>query len=100
MSIDVRVQVPSLAPLLINFIRRCGGMADALASGASARKGVRVQVPPSAPWRVFLQHLKRCKNTRLFLFSPGDGGWGVVDDYALSCVYRHLRGCLLYTSKV
>ena len=24
-------------------------MADALASGASARKGVRVQVPPSAP---------------------------------------------------
>ena len=28
---------------------RCGGMADALASGASARKGVWVQVPPSAP---------------------------------------------------
>ena len=32
-----------------NQICRCGGMADALASGASARKGVRVQVPPSAP---------------------------------------------------
>ena len=31
------------------YIRRCGGMADALASGASARKGVWVQVPPSAP---------------------------------------------------
>ena len=37
--------------------------------------------------------MKRCKNTRLFLlFSSGDGGWGVVDDYALSCVYGHLRG--------
>ena len=32
-----------------NLTCRCGGMADALASGASARKGVRVQVPPSAP---------------------------------------------------
>ena len=31
------------------LIRRCGGMADALASGASVRKDVRVQVPPSAP---------------------------------------------------
>lgn len=26
------------------------------------------------------------------LFSSGNGGWGVVDDYALSCVYGHLRG--------
>ena len=26
------------------------------------------------------------------MFSSGDGGWGVVDDYALSCVYGHLRG--------
>ena len=25
------------------------------------------------------------------LFSSGNGGWGVVDDYALSCVYGHLR---------
>lgn len=37
--------------------------------------------------------MKRCKSTRLFLlFSSGDGGWGVVDDYAFSCVYGHLRG--------
>lgn len=37
--------------------------------------------------------MKSCKNTRLFLlFSSGDGGWSVVDDYALSCVYGHLRG--------
>ena len=34
-----------------NFICRCGGMADALASGASVRKDVGVQVPPSAPCR-------------------------------------------------
>ena len=26
------------------------------------------------------------------LISSGDGGWGVVDDYALSCIYGHLRG--------
>ena len=26
------------------------------------------------------------------MFSSGDSGWGVVDDYALSCVYGHLRG--------
>ena len=26
------------------------------------------------------------------MISSGDGGWGVVDDYALSCVYGHLRG--------
>ena len=31
-------------------ICRCGGMADALASGASVRKDMRVQVPPSAPY--------------------------------------------------
>ncbi len=31
------------------LIRGCGGMADALASGASDRKVVRVQVPSSAP---------------------------------------------------
>ena len=37
-----------------NLICRCGGMADALASGASARKGVRVQVPPSAPRKVLI----------------------------------------------
>ena len=48
MSRDVRVQVPSLAPNKFNMCR-CGGMADALASGASVRKDVRVQVPPSAP---------------------------------------------------
>ena len=26
------------------------------------------------------------------MISSGDGGCGVVDDYALSCVYGHLRG--------
>ena len=57
MSIDVRVQVPSLAPPSFNNrICGCGGMADALASGASVRKDVGVQVPPSAP-RIVLKSL-------------------------------------------
>ena len=42
----------------------------------------------AAPWRVFLQHLKGCKNTR-FLYSEFTGG--VVDDYAFSCIYGHFR---------
>ena len=42
----------------------------------------------TAPWRVFLQHLKGCKNTR-FLYSEFTGG--VVDDYAFSCIYGHFR---------
>ena len=50
MSNDVRVQVPSLAPFPfsaeVNTACGCGGMADALASGASVRKDVGVQVPP------------------------------------------------------
>ena len=41
-----------------------------------------------APWRVFLQHMKGCKNTR-FLYSEFTGG--VVDDYAFSCIYGHFR---------
>ena len=46
----VRVQVPSLAPpSLNNQICGCGGKADALATGASVRMDVGVQVPPSAP---------------------------------------------------
>ena len=68
MSHDVRVQVPSLAPTTHQFnICRCGGMADALASGASVRKDVRVQVPPSAP--IKLGFLK----VRAFLLSPCRG---------------------------
>lgn len=52
MSIDVRVQVPSLAPPSFNNkICGCGGMADALASGASVRKDVQVQVLFLAPRR-------------------------------------------------
>ena len=47
-------------------------MADALVLGASTY-GVWVQVPSPAPWRVFLQHLKGCKNTR-FLYSEFTGG--------------------------
>ena len=62
-------------------------MADALVLGASTY-GVWVQVPSPAPWRVFLQHLKSCKNTR-FLYSEFTGG--VVDDYAFSCIYGHFR---------
>ena len=42
----------------------------------------------AAPYRVFLQHLKGCKNTR-FLYSEFTGG--VVDDYAFSCIYGHFR---------
>ena len=36
-------------------------------------RGVGVQVPMPAPWRVFLQHLKGCRNTR-FLYSEFTGG--------------------------
>ena len=53
-----------------------------------ARETMWVRVPPSAPWRVFLQHLKGCKNTR-FLYSEFAGG--VVYDYAFSCIYGHFR---------
>ena len=53
MSNDVRVQVPSLAPFPfsaeVNTTCGCGGMADALASGASVRKDVQVQVLFLAP---------------------------------------------------
>ena len=59
MSNDVRVQVPSLAPFPfsaeVNTTCGCGGMADALASGASVRKDVGVQVPPSAPIKVLTE---------------------------------------------
>ena len=41
-----------------NQICGCGGMADALASGASVRKDVGVQVPPSAPKQVPLWYIK------------------------------------------
>jgi hypothetical protein len=41
----------SLASL---FTRASGGMADALASGASVRKDVGVQVPPRAPLSRYL----------------------------------------------
>ncbi len=53
----------SLAELTAQAVMRASGeMADTLASGASARKGVRVQVPPRAQylfrgpsrWGVFL----------------------------------------------
>ena len=37
---------------------------------------------------MFLPHWKGCKNTR-FLYSEFTGG--VVDDYALSCIYGHFR---------
>lgn len=42
----------------------------------------------TAPYRVFLQHLNSCKNTR-FLYSEFPGG--VVVDYALSCIYGYFR---------
>lgn len=37
-------------------------LADTLASGASARKGVRVQVPPAAPITTFLQNFAQFPN--------------------------------------
>ena len=41
-------------------------LADALVSGTSEGSLVQVQVLLSAPWRVFLQHLKSCEDTRFF----------------------------------
>ena len=38
----------------------------ALDSGSTGRKAVQVQVLLPAPWRVFLQHLKSCEDTRFF----------------------------------
>ena len=32
----------------------------------TGRNTVRVRVPSAAPWRVFLQHLKSCEDTRFF----------------------------------
>ena len=74
MSIDVRVQVPSLAPPSSdeNQICGCGGMADALASGASVRKDVGVQVPPSAPNQY---------NPNLFPIGDGFGLFVFFDSY-------------------
>ena len=57
------------------------------AEAASKGNGSDLDCIP-APWRVFLQHLKSCKNTR-FLYSEFTGG--VVDDYAFSCIYGHFR---------
>ena len=57
------------------------------AQAASKGNGSDLDCIP-APWRVFLQHLKSCKNTR-FLYSEFTGG--VVDDYAFSCIYGHFR---------
>ena len=57
------------------------------AQAASKENGSDLDCIP-APWRVFLQHLKSCKNTR-FLYSEFTGG--VVDDYAFSCIYGHFR---------
>ena len=53
-----------------------------------AGNSIPVRVRSPAPWRVFLQHLKGCKNTR-FLYSEFTGG--VVDNYAFSCIYGHFR---------
>ena len=46
-----RVNISCFNPIFIIIFNACGsgGMADALDSGSSARKGVRVQLPPSAP---------------------------------------------------
>ena len=63
-------------------------MVDVTDSKSVGGNIVWVRVPPPAPWRVFLQHLKGCKNTR-FLYSEFTGG--VVDDYAFSCIYGHFR---------
>ena len=62
-------------------------LVDSVDLGSTA-KSVQVRVLLPAPWRVFLQHLKGCKNTR-FLYSEFTGG--VVDDYAFSCIYGHFR---------
>ena len=62
-------------------------LVDSVDLGSTA-KSVQVRVLLPAPWRVFLQHLKSCKNTR-FLYSEFTGG--VVDDYAFSCIYGHFR---------
>lgn len=62
-------------------------LADTLDLGSNGI-AVQVQVLLPAPWRVFLQHLKGCKNIR-FLYSEFTGG--VVDGYAFSCIYGHFR---------
>ena len=89
MSIDVRVQVPSLAPPSNNQnqICGCGGMADALASGASVRKDVGVQVPPSAPYQY---------NPNLFPIGDGFGLFVFFERYentyfrnGLNCIPTH-----------
>ena len=41
-------------------------LVDSLASGASARKGVRVRLPPRAPMRMVIQYLKMLYHHSLF----------------------------------
>ncbi len=80
------------------FLCGYGGMADALDSGSNGRKAVQVQVLLPAPWRVFLQHLKSCKNTLFCCFQPADFKWSVVDKHCLSGIVRQLlpsRNCKL-----
>ena len=63
-------------------IGRCDGMVDVADSKSAGGDSVWVRVPPPAPWRVFLQHLKSCEDTRFF--SAQTAGLSSV--------------CLLYTS--
>ena len=65
-----------------SYTCRCGGMADALASGASARKGVRVQVPPSAPkapiFGAFLFAFDRGRKRQYTENTRGAAGWRLL----------------------
>ena len=42
------------------WLCRCDGMVDVADSKSAGGDSVWVRVPPPAPWRVFLQHLKGC----------------------------------------
>ena len=73
--------------VLITFNYKEGTETVAFGEAVKAEKSSDMSAR-GAPWRVFLQHLKSCKNTR-FLYSEFTGG--VVDDYAFSCIYGHFR---------
>ena len=53
-------------------------------------RGVGVQVPMPAPWRVFLQHLKGCRNTR-FLYSEFTGA---------HMFFQSIRSCSIFLRSI
>ena len=84
----------SLAPVVIlnKSPARVAELADALASGASVRKNVRVQVPPRAPSAVLELQAPEVTNSKEGVTSGFFCFWGRVDS---ECAVGELRAQVL-----